>query len=66
MAAFVLGTGNGADISAGPALLDTVPAPARLLADKGYHANCVRACLAATQTEDVIPSIRSRKTPIPT
>ena len=63
--AFIRGPGNGADISSAPALLDRMPAPSRLLADKGYDANSLRARLAATQTEAVIPSTRSRKTPIP-
>lgn len=63
--AFTLGPGNGADISAAPALLDKVPAPARLLADKGYDAGSLRRRLAETKTEAVIPSTRSRKTPIP-
>lgn len=63
--AFTLGPGNGADISAAPALLDKLPAPARLLADKGYDAGSLRRRLATTNTEAVIPSTRSRKTPIP-
>lgn len=63
--AFILGPGNGADISAAPALLDKMPAPARLLADKGYDANSLRARLTASATEAVIPSTRSRKAPIP-
>lgn len=62
---FILGPGNGADISAAPTLLEKLPAPARLLADKGYDANSLRDRLAATKTEAVIPSTRSRKTPIP-
>ena len=76
--AFILGPGNGADISAAPALLDKLPPPTRLLApshglqtnhcratDKGYDANSLRARLAASKTEAVIPSTRSRRTPIP-
>lgn len=63
--AFTLGPGNGADISAAPALLDKMPPPARLLADKGYDAGSLRTRLAASATEAVIPSTRSRKTPIP-
>lgn len=65
MAAFILGPGNGADISSAPALLDLLPAPTRLLADKGYDANSLRTRLAASKTEAVIPSTKSRKTPIP-
>lgn len=63
--AFTLSPGNHADISEAPALLDKCPAPTRLLADKGYDANSLRKRLAATKTEAVIPSTRSRKTPIP-
>ena len=63
--AFTLSPGNHADISEAPALLDKRPAPSRLLADKGYDANSLRARLAATETEAVIPSTRSRKVPIP-
>lgn len=62
--AFILGPGNGADISAAPVLLDKMPPPARLLADKGYDAGSLRARLATSRTEAVIPSTRSRKTPI--
>ena len=40
-------------------------APTRLLADKGHDANSLRDRLAATKTEAVISSIRSRKAPIP-
>lgn len=63
--AFILSPGNLADISAAPALLGLLPAPKRLLADKGYDANSLRARLAETATEAVIPSTRSRKAPIP-
>jgi transposase len=63
--AFILSPGNCADISAAPALLDKRPPPTRLLADKGYDANSLRGRLAKTGTEAVIPSTRSRKTPIP-
>ena len=63
--AFTLSPGNHADISEAPALLDKCPAPSRLLADRGYDANSLRDRLAMTKTEAVIPSTRSRKTPIP-
>lgn len=63
--AFTLGPGNEADISAAPALLDRCPAPRRLLADKGYDANSLRQRLADARTEAVIPSTRTRKSPIP-
>jgi len=60
-----LSSGNHADIAEAPALLDKCRAPTRLLAEKGYDANTLRERLAATQTEAVIPSNRSRKAPIP-
>jgi transposase len=63
--AFTLSPGNHADITEAPALLDKRPPPVRLLADKGYDANSLRNRLARTETEAVIPSTRSRKTPIP-
>jgi transposase len=63
--AFTLSPGNHADISEAPALLDKCSAPTRLLADRGYDAGSLRDRLAATETEAVIPSTRSRKTPIP-
>lgn len=42
-----------------------MPAPRRLIADKGYDANSLRSTLRQTRTEAVIPSTRSRKIPIP-
>ncbi len=42
-----------------------MPAPRRLIADKGYDANSLRKALAQARTEAVIPSTRSRKRPIP-
>ena len=63
--AFTLSPGNHADISEAPALLDKCPAPARLLADKGYDADSLRERLAAAKTVAIIPSTRSRKAAIP-
>jgi putative transposase len=63
--AFSLSPGNWADISAAPALLDKRPPPARLLADRRSDANSLRARLAASASEAVIPSTRSRKVSIP-
>jgi transposase len=65
IAAFSLTPGNVADISAAPALLAAIPAPRRLIADKGYDANSLRRMLAQFRTEAVIPSTRSRRRPIP-
>lgn len=63
--AFSVSPGNHADITEALALLDKCPPPTRLLADKGYDANSLRDRLAQSKTEAVIPSTRSRKTPIP-
>ncbi len=63
--AFSLTPGNVADITAAPALLSAMPAPRRLIADKGYDANSLRWTLSSDHTEAVIPSTRSRKAPIP-
>jgi transposase len=57
--------GNIADISAAPGLLAAMPAPRRLIADRGYDANHLRDALRRQNTEAVIPSTRSRKRPIP-
>jgi hypothetical protein len=53
--AFTLSPGDCTDISAAPALLDKIPAPARHLADKGHDADSLRRRLAAAKTEAVIP-----------
>ena len=63
--AFTLSPGNCADITAAPELLDMMPAPRRLLADRGYDAGSLRERLSASKTEAVIPSTRSRRDPIP-
>ena len=42
-----------------------MPAPARLIADRGYDANHLRGALATNGVEAVIPSTRSRKSAIP-
>jgi len=42
-----------------------MPAPRRLLGERGYDANSLRAALARAGTGAVIPSTRSRKRPIP-
>lgn len=65
IAAFSLTPGNVADISEAPALLAAIPAPRRLIADKGYDANSLRRTLAQFRTEAVIASTRSRRKPIP-
>ena len=42
-----------------------IPAPARLIADKGYDANHLRGVLADNGVEAVIPSTRSRRRAMP-
>ena len=37
----------------------------RMIADKGYDSNAIRDAIQAQGAEVVIPSTRSRKTPIP-
>ena len=63
--AFTLSPGNHADMSEAPTLLDKCPPPTRHLAGKGYEASSLRDRLAMTRAEAVIPSTRSRKTPLP-
>jgi transposase len=48
-----------------PALVDTAGPIARLIADKAYDTNPLRALLADKGVEAVIPSIRRRKPLIP-
>jgi transposase len=63
--AFTLTPGNIADISVAKDLLDTVPAPKRLLADKAYDADSLRNWLKARRVQAVIPSNATRRTPYP-
>ncbi|MEM8752706.1 MAG: IS5 family transposase [Pseudomonadota bacterium] len=65
LAAFLISPGNVADITVAPALITAMPPTLRLIADKGYDANSLRATLAQQRTEAVIPSTRSRKQAIP-
>ena len=61
---FLIAPGQSHDILAVPALLEGYQ-PAAVLADRAYDANSLRAHLAQIGAEAVIPSTRSRKTPIP-
>jgi transposase len=62
----LLTPGNVNDIAMAPALLAEVGRPVRrLLGDKGYDANSLRALLAEQGTSAVIPSTASRKVAIP-
>lgn len=61
---FLIAPGQSHDILAIPALLEG-HRPKAVLADRAYDANSLRARLAEIGAEAVIPSTRSRKTPIP-
>ena len=57
--------GNTHDIKPVLELLALIPTPVRLLADRAYDANSLRAWLAKRGAEAVIPSTTKRKTMIP-
>lgn len=59
----ILTPGQAHDVVAVPALLDTVKGGS-VIADKGYDTNEVRTIIAEAGMQAVIPSRRSRKTPI--
>jgi transposase len=61
----LLSPGNAHDVVMAPALVDTAGPIARLIADKAYDTNALRALLADRGVEAVIPSIRRRKPLIP-
>jgi len=63
--AFTLTPGNIADISVAKDLIETVPTPQRLLADKAYDADSLRNWLKARRVQAVIPSNATRRTPYP-
>jgi len=61
---FVIAAGQSHDILAVPALLQG-QTPAAVLADRAYDANSLRNHLQQIGAKAVIPSTRSRRTPIP-
>lgn len=61
---FLIAPGQSHDILAVPALLEG-HRPDAVLADRAYDANSLRRYLDQIGAEAVIPSTRSRKTPIP-
>ena len=61
----MLSAGNTNDIRMAAALVRAAGPIRRLLADRGYDANHLRALLAGQGTEAVIPSTTSRRVPIP-
>jgi transposase len=60
-----LSPGNAHDVVMAPALVAAAGPISRLLADKAYDTNPLRALLAEKAIEPVIPSIRRRKPLIP-
>jgi len=61
----VLTPGNTGDVTTAPALIEAAGPFSRLLADKAYDANWLRALIATRGAEAVIPCNPKRKTPIP-
>ena len=63
--AFALTPGNVADISMAIPILEGIARPKRLIADKAYDADKLRAWLKARRIKPVIPSTASRNKPYP-
>jgi transposase len=62
----LLSAGNVSDMTMAAALIDAAAGRFnRLIADKGYDSNAIRAAIAAHGAEVVIPSTASRRAPIP-
>lgn len=61
----LLSPGNINDMTMAKALIDAAGPFTRLLADKGYDTNAIRALIAARGAEAVIPSTAQRRAPIP-
>src|SRR3546814_594511 len=61
---FLLAAGQSLDVLAAPALIDGF-SPQAVLADRAYDSNTLRNAIADLGAKAVIPSTRSRKTPIP-
>lgn len=60
-----LSAGNINDMTMAASLIDAAGPFTRLLADKGYDTNAIRALIAARGAEAVIPSTAARRAPIP-
>ena len=61
---FLLAAGQSHDVLAAPALLAGFT-PRAVMADRAYDSSALRQLIAQAGAEAVIPSTRSRKTPIP-
>jgi transposase len=61
----MISPGNISDMTMAPVLLEAaVGRFDKLIADRGYDSNAIRAAVEAQGAEAVIPPTRSRKTPI--
>jgi transposase len=61
----LLSPGNAHDVVMAPTLVEAAGPISRLIADKAYDTNSLRAVLSSKAIEAVIPSIRRRKPLIP-
>ena len=61
---FLLAAGQSHDILAAPTLIEGF-APVAVMADRAYDSGALRQIIASGGAKAVIPSTRSRKTPIP-
>lgn len=62
----LISPGNTSDMTMAPALIEGAAGHFdRLIADRGYDSNAIRAAVAAQGAEVVIPSTRSRKALLP-
>ncbi len=62
----LISPGNTSDMTMAPALIEAAAGRFdRLIADRGYDSNAIRAAIQAQGAEVVIPPTRARKTPIP-
>lgn len=62
----LISPGNTSDMTMAPALIAAAQGRfTRLIADKGYDSNTIRAAIAEQGAEAVIPTTTSRREPIP-
>jgi transposase len=62
----MISAGNTSDMIMAPVLIEAAQGRFdRLIADKGYDSNAIRAAIQAQGAEAVIPPTRTRKAPIP-
>ena len=61
----LISPGNTSDMTVAPALIDAAAGRfTKLIADRGYDSNAIRAAVQAQGAEPVIPPTRSRKAPL--